>query len=177
MADEVWPSTEQPVLTSFNGIGQGLRGFTRVDAGGRCFATRWLLVAGLPVVPLTRYYLREYPQGAFRVDGESRLRAVEVVRAYVYWWLVVPAVGILPMLAAAHRLRQVESMSTAGTWWAIGGFVLWVVLVLTGLVTLRQAYRKHWAPVREVVWVDPPPSVLDWPDDRLPPAGWRYGDD
>lgn len=30
-----------------------------MDATGYCFATRWLMPAGLPIVPLRRYYLRE----------------------------------------------------------------------------------------------------------------------
>ncbi|MEV6637781.1 hypothetical protein AB0M54_44340 [Actinoplanes sp. NPDC051470] len=191
MVDRVWEVTGQPVLTTYNGFGSGLRGFTRVDGSGRCFATRWLLALYLPVFPLTRYYLSEHPLdpldaarhsyivlGRYQIDGESRPRAAEILRTYAFWWLIVPLVGPGPLLLVGRHLHGVaDTMSTAQTWMSIAGFLLWPFLVIWGLTTLRDVYRRRWAPLRTVTWVDPPPSVTDWPDDRLPPDGWRFGDD
>jgi hypothetical protein len=167
MPDDVWPVRHGEVraLSSFNGIGFTLRGFTRTDPSGRCFATRWLVVLLLPVVPLQRYYVT---QGAttptapgwsthYRFHGRSRLRAGEILRTYVFCWLVAPAIVLVPIIL---WLTHADQIADATSFWLVLG--VFIVLVLGGValvVWLVSVYRQRWAPLRTVRWVDAPPGL------------------
>lgn len=175
MPDEVWPHdpNEWLPLSSFNGIGFTFRGSTRPDESGRYFATRWFVLLGLPLAPMDRFYLRKAStetvalgyKDRYVVDGESRLNAGEVLRTYLFGWIGGPAVIVLPTLALFYPLYQfLQSIAPDAAWVVlvmIGVFV--VGLTCSGLLlgVLIANYRKKWAPLRTVRWVEAPPSPFE----------------
>ncbi|MEV4755820.1 hypothetical protein AB0J86_12010 [Micromonospora sp. NPDC049559] len=161
MSDDVWPfSRDNPgpgSLRSFNGIGFDLKGFTRVDATGYCFATRWFTIIGLPIIPLDRYYLRErgfasksiglYSETTYRynIAGWAKLRFGEVLRTYAFCWLATLG-GVVPLLALLARADDFP------VWVSITAMVVWPTTAIVLAVTGLMYYRKHWAPLREARW-------------------------
>jgi hypothetical protein len=167
--DRVWPSSAPPRLRSAFGI--GLKGFTGRDETDRRFATSWVIAWGLPLIPLRRYYLLEGPTYSdfylgfhsttskeYYFYGESHLRAVEIIRTYIYCWLVVPAVVFVPTLALWSRADQFMDLfprdSAIGPLVHIALFLGWLIGSTVALALLATAYRDRWAPVRDVEWVD-----------------------
>jgi len=170
MTDPVWPTHRPSRMSSRNGFGLELKGFTRPDAAGRCFATCWIVVFGLPVVPLSRLYLKERSYtvrtkgilfsatARYEVDGESRLRRAELARTYAFCWLIGPAAVIVPiLLLLANAERMVgEDGSTVSTLLLVGTFLFLLIASVTALSVILTHYRARWAPLRTAVWTDPP---------------------
>lgn len=161
MPEDVWPiSARNPgpgSLYSLNGIGFGLKGFTRTDASGYFFATRWFMIIGLPIVPLGRYYVRQArmtPKDIagnvtrYDVAGTARLHPGEILRTYAFCWLT-PLIGILPLIALLERADDFS------VWISITAVAVWPTTVIVLCVWLLLHYRKHWAPLREVRWRRP----------------------
>jgi hypothetical protein len=110
----------------------------------------------LPVVPLSRYYVRQTgysdESGLFstrtttryEIVGRSRVRWIEVVRTYLAWWIVMPAAFVGPIVAAVGR--EDENAGLYGMFISVG-------LVLL-LLTLFFIYGRYWRPVREVRWAE-----------------------
>jgi hypothetical protein len=170
MSDPVWrlPSNKVPSLGTENGIGTTLLHNSRPDAGGRFFATRWLMIV-LPIAPLGRYYLRQgrsYDSGGlftvrstteYEFHGRSRLRVSEVVRTYVFWWLVLPVVFVGPIIAGISWAEQQRPYPNAPDppnmfRYELGGMLVAVLLTFL-LLGLLLVYRMRWRPVREAHWV------------------------
>jgi hypothetical protein len=89
-----------PSFKSFNGCGTTLLDYREMP-GGTWEATRWVIVVGLPVVPLATYVIEptrqenSYGQQSsyFKVLAKSRLSAARILRVYA---LVV--VGLFPIV-------------------------------------------------------------------------------
>lgn len=143
---------------SYGGIGFGLKGFTRVDATGYCFATRWFMLFNLPIVPLGRYYLRELglrpgsnhleTTTKYEIAGTAELHPGEILRTYAYSWLGTAAV-IVPLLAFLAAVGDDAGLVT------LAAIVLWPMLGIFISVMALMHYRKRWAPEREVFWREP----------------------
>ncbi|MQA80601.1 MAG: hypothetical protein GEV10_19340 [Streptosporangiales bacterium] len=126
MIDEVWPlpESDRVRMGTFNGFGLQLKGFTRADRSGRCFATRWLVFCYVPIVPMDRFYLREGPTSdynaglysrtttGYSIDGESRLRAGEVLRTYSV--LVACRTGRRAVASRAVPAQRVPDLRRVG---------------------------------------------------------------
>ncbi|MFJ6012759.1 hypothetical protein [Streptomyces sp. NPDC092952] len=110
MPDRVRPMRTVPRLGTYNGFGRTLLGRTKPDADGACFATHWFTLLLLPIRPLGRYYVKEGATverstgpGAststteYVFLGEAELRASEVIRTYLFRWVVVPLVVAGPV--------------------------------------------------------------------------------
>jgi hypothetical protein len=163
MADEVWPwgPDERVRLSSFNGIGFDLKGFTRKDASGRCFATRYFTIVYMPVIPLDRFYLEETSVQyqnlglssntltKYRITGWSRFRAGEILRTYLFNWIIGPGVVLVPILLWLGHADQLSERIGIG--WVIGGFVAWLIGSIAAVVFTLTIYRERWAPLREAV--------------------------
>ncbi|MEU0095572.1 hypothetical protein [Kribbella sp. NPDC006257] len=163
MTDEVWPleSDERVRLSSFNGIGFDLKGFTRKDATGRYFATRYFTVVYLPVIPLDRFYLEEtsiqYQNlglssntvTKYRIAGWSRLRGSEILRTYLFSWIIGPGVVLAPILLWLGHADQLSDRIGIG--WVIGGFIAWLLGSIVAISFLLTIYRERWAPLRQAI--------------------------
>jgi hypothetical protein len=168
MADDVRPlaPAERVRLGSYNGCGLGFKGFTRTDSRGGCFATRWIMVLGLPLIPLDRYYVTEQGSSTFNagnysrtttrylIHGRSRLSAEEIVRTYLFQWLLGPAIVVVPVILWLSHADEIvgettDSVSGARLALLIGGFLIWLIGSIIGLAFLTTTYRRRWAPVRK----------------------------
>ncbi|RZS43384.1 hypothetical protein EV193_102363 [Herbihabitans rhizosphaerae] len=162
MPDDVRPiSAADPgpgSLRSYNGIGFEFKGFTRLDPTGHCFATRWFMIVGLPIMPLERYYVSDgvLAGGAmsglynetitrYRIVGVSQLRPAEVLRTYAFGWLT-PLAAILPLLLLLARADDLP------LWVTFTAVAVWPITAILIAVSALSHYRKNWAPVREVRW-------------------------
>lgn len=169
MHDPVWSLSpgKVPTFETYNAFGTMLLHNSRADADGRFFATEWLMVI-LPVAPLRRYWVR---QGAvhessgflststtteYEIFGRSALRAVEIVRTYLYFWLVLPAVFLGPIL---YGVLWSPSRTNDTDFYMLGYMFLSVGLTFL-VLTLLFLYRTFWRPVREAHWV----ALVDRPD-------------
>ena len=170
MADEVWPldPDERVPLSSVNGIGFGLKGFTRKDANGMYFGTRYFSVLYLPIVPRERFYLAEVSSSfenrgvsqstktRYQIAGRSKLRGDEVLRTYLSHWILVPGfIGgpIALLLGNSNKLAD-----SIGFIWVLFGVMGWLFLSIWLVGYLAKQYRSHWAPVREAEPAPRPPS-------------------
>ncbi|MBA0050180.1 hypothetical protein E0L36_04485 [Streptomyces sp. AJS327] len=159
MADPLYPlagDEDLPDLGTYDAIGTMLLHNSRADESGGFFATCWFMVL-LPIVPLSRYYVRQTgyrdesglltsrTTTTYEIVGRSRVRWTEVVRTYLLCWLVLPAVFVGPILFAVLRWDS-ETSALYGTFVSVGLFFL--------LFTLFLLYRTYWRPVREVRWAD-----------------------
>ncbi|MGW3865203.1 hypothetical protein ACWEDZ_27510 [Streptomyces sp. NPDC005047] len=137
---------------------------SRPDAGGRFFATAWLVIL-FPVLPRGRYYVR---QGAtsespalggtvhrtrYEFFGRSSVRMSEVVRCYVFGWLVLPVFFLLPAVAVLWWLTNGSGWSSV--LWGFFAVAVWGTL---GTLLFIQ-YTRRWRPVREAHWVPARPSL------------------
>jgi hypothetical protein len=158
MPDDVWPiSIDNPSpesLYSVNGFGFGFKGFTRTDATGFCFATRWVMFAGLAVLPLDRYYLRDVGYEAdasgdtttrYDIAGSAGLRPGEILRTYAFSWLT-PVAAIWPLIAVLQRADDLPF------WVSLGAVLLWPITVIALAVAGLAFYRNRLAPIRDVRW-------------------------
>lgn len=142
-------------MYSFNGIGFDLKGLTRTDADGFCFATRWFIIAGLPIIPLGRYYVREEGMTVdatidttrYTIAGTASLRMSEILRTYAFRWLT-PIAVLVPMIAVLNRADDI------GFWWILAVVLLWPITGITLAVTALTIYRDRWAPLRRARWRD-----------------------
>jgi hypothetical protein len=165
MADPLYPlapDEDLPELVTYNAIGTMLLHNSRPDESGGFFATCWFMVI-LPVVPLSRYYVRQTgysdESGLFstrtttryEIVGRSRVRWIEVVRTYLAWWIVMPAAFVGPIVAAVGR--EDENAGLYGMFISVG-------LVLL-LLTLFFIYGRYWRPVREVRWAEAATGGMD----------------
>ncbi|WP_146165611.1 hypothetical protein [Murinocardiopsis flavida] len=162
----VWPITRSSPpprsARSFNGIGTMFKGFTRLDRDRRRFATLWFCVIGLPVLPLDRYYLgaglHRLPTtmeqartgiSRYEVAGTARLHAGEILRTYLGGWLP-PAAVVLGLLALLSRADDLP------LWLTIGAVAVVPLASIIGGLMVLDYYGAHWAPLREVHWVQEP---------------------
>ncbi|WUI03936.1 hypothetical protein OHR68_19775 [Spirillospora sp. NBC_00431] len=175
MSDDVWPvQDEVGSLSTFNGTGYELKGFTRTDPSGRCFATRWWVVGlNLPVLPLERYYVTQKEdyyvregKGQAKADvwttnyvihGQSHLRIDEIVRTYLYSWLIAPAIGLGPFLVVLAHVERVVDARWVIFVAVLGAFFVGIFIA----AALPRIYRKRWARVRTVRWVKSPRTHED----------------
>lgn len=159
MADPLYPlahDEDLPELGTYNAIGTMLLHNSRADESGGFFATCWFMVI-LPVVPLSRYYVRQAgysdESGLFSVRtttnyeivGRSRVRWTEAVRTYLAWWIVMPAALVGPNVVAAVGWED-ENAGFYGMIVSVG--------LLSLLLTLFSVYGRYWRPVREVRWAE-----------------------
>jgi hypothetical protein len=161
--DDVWPLRpgESPILRSYNGFGFGLKGRTRPDEFGGCFATYWFMTAYLPVFPLDRYYVTEgstthLQTGAYSsstteyvIHGRSRIRVSEILSTYVYQWLLLPGVIFGPAVWLFTRIDDLNGVALV---------VVWLLCSGVAMFALNAAHRHRWAAPHEPRFLDRHPE-------------------
>jgi hypothetical protein len=166
VSDIVWSLSpvEQARARSFqsvNGIGRVLLGPTVRDASGMHFKTAWISIL-LPLIPVARYYLQEVSSLStgvstttrYHIIGRSRLIGAEVVRTYLYCWLVAPLIGAGP---AALLLSQADEL--ADSIGVLGLIALFLVTLTASIALLTfgtNLLRKRLFTPRPVILQDEP---------------------
>ena len=141
--------------TSFNGCGVMLVDYRPV-ADGVYEASRWVTIAGIPIVPLSVWKIRpiKYTQQIgtekqfFGMLGKSRMTLDRFFRPYL-----ILLIGALP-LYLAYKFFDLSAVvyffsRKIGTWFAVGFIVIMIVLVLVwfGFIMTRihnadKAYKR-----------------------------------
>lgn len=169
-----------PRLGNVNGIGLTLMPTTRTDRDGRFFAIRWVWFLFWPVIPLGRYYVSEGlsfrwgnsefggERTSYALHGVTRLKAVEVIGTYVWFWLVAPVAVFLPSVGFLLVMQWIgtnpmDHASMNIGWWmlffgSLIAMVIWPVLALAWIMPLYGRYCEEWAPVHEVRWTTDRPT-------------------
>ncbi|MEV7020322.1 hypothetical protein [Streptomyces sp. NPDC093991] len=134
MADPLYPLTldeDLPEMTTYNAIGTMLLHNSRADETGGFFATCWFMVI-LPVVPLSRYYVRQTGYSdqsglltintttSYHIVGRSRIRWIEVGRTYLAWWIVMPTAFVGPIVISVGG--EDENAELYGMFVSVGRF-------------------------------------------------------
>jgi hypothetical protein len=148
-----------------NGFGWTIMGLTRVDEDGNCFGTRWYTAAGLPILPLDRYYLKEgdttyssrgrtsTETTSYQILGTAPLRSSEIIRTYIYCWLIAPLIGAGPLLLYLVNADHLAHSLPGGI---ITFLILMFVILFAGpilLLVLHTRYRERFAPLRVPAWL------------------------
>ncbi|SDW41470.1 hypothetical protein SAMN05421504_101518 [Amycolatopsis xylanica] len=148
-------------ITSMNGVGRTLLSSTPTDASGAHFMTLWFTLLG-PVFPIGRYYLRSAepdPLGGgvhmigshsrYDILGRSSLVPGEVIRTYLYCWLLAPLAVVGPLVPLLANIDDV--------WAAIGFWAFFLVVgALLGLafalVYGTRFVSRRWRKPRAMRW-------------------------
>ncbi|RSM38379.1 hypothetical protein DMA12_33075 [Amycolatopsis balhimycina DSM 5908] len=146
-----------------NGIGRVLLSPTTRDESGAHFKTAWISIL-LPLIPIGRYYLQEVSSLStgvrtttrYHIIGRSRLVGAEVVRTYLYCWLIAPLVGAGP---AALLLSQADELADSI---GVFGLIALFLITLTASITLlsfgTNLARSRFFTPRTVILQDKPPT-------------------
>ncbi len=162
------PMRTAPRLGTVNGFGRTMLGKTRPDAQGACFATHWFTMLMLPIRPLGRYYVKEgetvdvsgrhgssTSTTQYVFLGRAELRMSEVIRTYLFCWLVAPLV-----IAGPVTLFGINSDA-----FSHAHPILFIVLLLAipivcmiALAWMLVLNEKFLAPARIPQWVEARPA-------------------
>ena len=138
-----------PSFKSFNGCGTTLLDYRELP-DGTWEATRWVIVVGLPVVPLATYIIEPtrqensygQQQSYFIVLGKSSLSATRILRVYA---LVL--VGLFPIVWGSLN-NTIVNRTLGGTYafFAMLACVAWAVyIIFWKLKNDSKAYRTKAA--------------------------------
>ncbi|MEU9189739.1 hypothetical protein AB0D14_35400 [Streptomyces sp. NPDC048484] len=169
MPDPVYPLPSgdgPPSLGTYNAMGTTLLHNSRPDASGCFFATCWIVFI-LPVVPLGRYYVRQgkitdesgfssvRTTTEYEFVGSSRLRSVEVIRTYLYFWIAVPAAFLGPIIASIAWDNNTSNDNAQFYGMLVSVASLCLLLLLLFL------HRTRWRPVRRARWIEPETAKVE----------------
>ena len=111
---------------TITGFGTTLLGISRMDEDAIATATAWLTALWLPIVPLKRYRVQFREDDRYTVLDEMPVDRGEVLRTYLFGWLVFP----LPIVGPAVS-QWLFDVNVPGPWW-------WTALwALVGLAALK----------------------------------------
>jgi hypothetical protein len=91
-----------------NGIGITLLGIAGDDGPDESTATLWFTFAFLPVIPIRRMrvkFLSHKGSGfSYQFIANEKLVLSEILRTYLYCWILVPALGLAPFLLGNDKI-------------------------------------------------------------------------
>jgi hypothetical protein len=136
-----------PSFKSFNGFGTTLLDYRRL-ADGTWEATRWVIAAGLPLVPLASYRIRPKRQensygrmeSHFEILGRATLSPSRILRVYA-----LAVAGLAPIIVGSLNSRWVNH-TLGGTLAALAmvASVVWAAYVIFFLIKNdSKAYKAE----------------------------------
>ena len=138
-----------PSFKSFNGCGTTLLDYREL-AGGVWEATRWVIIFGLPVVPLASYVIEPTRQESrygqqssyFKILSRSRLSVARVLRVYA---LVL--IGLFPIVwGSLHNTTVNRLLGGTYAFFAMLACVAWgMYIIFWKLKNDGKAYRARAA--------------------------------
>jgi hypothetical protein len=147
-------------LFTYNGVGRTLLGFTRPDRAGGRYATVWEVAFGMPLFPLGRFYLfggstSLHTSNVFSIKtnyrfvGKTRIKLTEVLRTYVWGWLMCPAATALPIWLLIELFQVIDWQNTEPVLLALALGLVWLALLIAlplgasmGMMYLRVRYQR-----------------------------------
>ena len=86
-----------------NGVGLGFAGVSKPDHEGNCTATQWFTIFFAPIFPIARFKvkpMRTVPfQFQYQTLSRQKLVLAEVLKTYLYGWILFPLMIFGPFLA------------------------------------------------------------------------------
>jgi hypothetical protein len=139
-------TTPRKTFYSINGCGTTLLDYRRLD-NGTYAATRWVIVFGLPIMPLSGYVIeptsQEFKAGSqeakFTILDKTSIAPVRVLRTYL-----LAAIGVLPLLLGSLNSSWVNRTLGGGPAFLamIAAFVWLVYIIFYKLKNEGAAYKK-----------------------------------
>ncbi len=142
-------STPRKTFYSINGCGTTLLDYRKLD-NGTYAATRWVIVIGLPIIPLSGYVIeptsQEFGHGGetakFTILEKTSLAPTRVFRTYL-----LAAIGVLPLLLGSLNSRWVNhTLGGPMAFFAMIACFAWMVyIIFFRLKNERKAYKAKTA--------------------------------
>jgi hypothetical protein len=131
-------------MRSYSGTGVQLASWSRPDASGNRFATRWVSFFGMPLLPTKRLYVQqsgtrhEYrtTRTAYQIHGKAQLRPGEIARAYICCWILAPGFILGPAVLIDNHV------------WS----VVWFFAATGFCVRAKVFYQRYLAPLYAPRW-------------------------
>jgi hypothetical protein len=147
-------------MSTWNGIGTKIMGFTPRDEHGLQHGTEWVTVLYMPVYPLRRHRLITGPYEHVSNGGRSRettwFRVVETMRpqarevgaTLLFRWVLLPVFAFLPLWGVYPLLRLVGVATDVAVFVAMIGLMVWMIAgpVLAFVLNDRRIDRASIAP-------------------------------
>lgn len=138
-----------PSFKSFNGCGTTLLDYRELK-DGTWEATRWVIIIGLPIVPLATYVIEptrqenRYGQQSsyFKVLAKSRLSALRILRVYALVF-----VGLFPIVwGSLHNTTVNHALGGGYAFLAMLASVAWAIyIIFWKLKNDSKAYKAKTA--------------------------------
>lgn len=152
---EVYPlKGSGPQLFEGQVFGSAFLRSSRIDDAGMCFFTVWFRAFGLPIKAKRRYYGKKGASvGAgtvvgreYQFAGSAELDQGDIIRTYLFHWIVLPILVLVPMWALFMLADR------SGSAWLLLLPLLWVVAVIVGVTKLGDIYFERYAPIHTPVF-------------------------
>lgn len=145
--EDVWPIPAGKrfwTMRSYSGTGVVLASWSRPDAGGYRFATRWVSFFGMPLLPTKRLYVHqsgthyEYrtTRTTYQIHGQARLRPGEITRAYLCCWIIAPVFILGPAILIDNHV----------------GSTIWFFAAIGITARAKIFYQRFLAPLYTPRW-------------------------
>jgi hypothetical protein len=88
------------------------------------------------------------------IHGRSRLSATEILRTYLFQWVLGPGIVVVPIILWLSHADQISGEATghssgARLFLLIAVFLIWLIGSIIALAFLTVTYRRRWAPLRK----------------------------
>lgn len=97
-------------MSRINGIGTWLLGVEKTDQPGIYTATNWITVLFLPLIPLARHRIKptrmQRGHMSYEILSKEKLNALEVLRTYLFGWILIPLLGFAPIVLAVAEVQS-----------------------------------------------------------------------
>jgi hypothetical protein len=90
---------------------------------------------------------------SYQILGTALLRSSEIIRTYLYCWLIAPLIGAGPLLVYLVNADQLAHSLPGGFFTFL---ILMFVILFAGpilLLALHTRYRERFAPLRVPAWL------------------------
>jgi hypothetical protein len=139
-------------VSTLQGCGTRLLGFSNRDEKGYNFATQWFVLFNFPIIPLTRYYLEmgetkhsssgptfRYSR-SYTIFFATRIHFFEVLLTYLYIYIVLPGFTVLP----CAYISNLVTVHIFPDWAENIAVFLAIALPTTILVLNRMRINGKW---------------------------------
>jgi hypothetical protein len=144
-----------------NGIGTTLLSVSKMDCDGNATATVWFTFLFLPIFPIRRYQVQFLPhQGSgfsYRILSEERLQFQEILKTYLYGWLVAPTLILGPLLFGIRE--NWEALRLPETWY-MPYFIFSIVWFGVAFIAIINRCENRCRPPKSKATIEEPPKIV-----------------
>jgi hypothetical protein len=98
-------------MSTFNGIGTKLLGFSKVDEYGCCYATKWFTIFFLPIIPLERIRIKRDTENKYVfkyhiLEQGKNPDWKNILSTYLYGWVLFPLFIFTPDILCVREVAH-----------------------------------------------------------------------